>query len=428
MSKRLLVVGGGPKAMAIAAKAWALSACGFSVPEIVIVEKTECAANWSGDHGYTDGQHSLGTPPEKDVGFPYFANFNSAVIQKMAENFSWNVFLITNPGVWMDFGEWVDRGRQHPPHWVWAKYFKWVGTKSGAQLIQGEVKRIGLAGQCWNVTYSVNGRDTHCDADGLVITGPGDPKKINGQPASSKIYDGKTFWKNLNQFNLPAIGLHDDPREICVIGSGETAASILVELIKRIHPTNHISLVNRQGMIFSRGENYFENTAFTYQDKFIAWQDLSVNNRDQIINQTDRGVFSLSSLKTINQAQNLGLFAGTVRNIALGSPSSKLVVTIVYEKDDRSPRSTLLYADHVILAIGFDALWFKELLDDSISPRWPDNLGFAHDLSLEWPALANAPKLHLPMLAGQAEGPGFPGLSCLGTLSDRILQSYVKTV
>jgi len=34
------------------------------------------------------------------------------------------------------------------------------------------------------------------------------------------------------------------------------------------------------------------------------------------------------------------------------------------------------------------------------------------------------PTLHLPMLAGIAQGPGFPNLSCLGLLADRILASY----
>jgi mycobactin lysine-N-oxygenase len=34
------------------------------------------------------------------------------------------------------------------------------------------------------------------------------------------------------------------------------------------------------------------------------------------------------------------------------------------------------------------------------------------------------PKLHLPMLAAIALGPGFPNLSCLGLLADRILAAY----
>jgi mycobactin lysine-N-oxygenase len=33
--------------------------------------------------------------------------------------------------------------------------------------------------------------------------------------------------------------------------------------------------------------------------------------------------------------------------------------------------------------------------------------------------------LHLPVAAGLAQGPGFPNLSCLGLLSDRILRRYV---
>lgn len=37
------------------------------------------------------------------------------------------------------------------------------------------------------------------------------------------------------------------------------------------------------------------------------------------------------------------------------------------------------------------------------------------------------PPLHLPMLAALQEGPGIPGLSCLGLLSDRILYRYVES-
>ena len=35
------------------------------------------------------------------------------------------------------------------------------------------------------------------------------------------------------------------------------------------------------------------------------------------------------------------------------------------------------------------------------------------------------PPLHLPVVAGLAQGPGFPNLSCLGLLSDRVLRRYV---
>ena len=44
-----------------------------------------------------------------------------------------------------------------------------------------------------------------------------------------------------------------------------------------------------------------------------------------------------------------------------------------------------------------------------------------HDLAV--PGLR--PRLHLPILAGLARGPGFPNLSCLGLLADRVLGAYV---
>jgi mycobactin lysine-N-oxygenase len=86
--------------------------------------------------------------------------------------------------------------------------------------------------------------------------------------------------------------------------------------------------------------------------------------------------------------------------------------------------------DYVVVARGFDALWFRHLLDEETHTRIAEvtqafdgraiERAIAVDLSLE----RFTPKLHLPMLAGIAQGPGFPNLSCLGLLADRILTSY----
>jgi mycobactin lysine-N-oxygenase len=43
-----------------------------------------------------------------------------------------------------------------------------------------------------------------------------------------------------------------------------------------------------------------------------------------------------------------------------------------------------------------------------------------HDLAVT----GLSPRLHLPVLAGVAQGPGFPNLSCLGLLADRVLGPY----
>ena len=86
--------------------------------------------------------------------------------------------------------------------------------------------------------------------------------------------------------------------------------------------------------------------------------------------------------------------------------------------------------DYVIVAVGFNALWFTKLLQGRAYEQLAGVTGsfdrvtteraIGEDLSIR----GFEPRLHLPMLAGVAQGPGFPNLSCLGLLSDRILASY----
>ena len=92
----LAVIGAGPKGIAIAAKARALAAAGLDAPRVVLVDRSAVAGNWSGQQGYTSGLLPLGTPPEKDVGFPYADSWgaaSAAVTAAMAE-FSWQRHLI----------------------------------------------------------------------------------------------------------------------------------------------------------------------------------------------------------------------------------------------------------------------------------------------------------------------------------------------
>jgi mycobactin lysine-N-oxygenase len=84
--------------------------------------------------------------------------------------------------------------------------------------------------------------------------------------------------------------------------------------------------------------------------------------------------------------------------------------------------------DLVIDGSGADALWFVPLLgQDALDllelglggPLTGDALAesIGHDLAVT----DVTPKLFLPGLSGLTQGPGFPNLSCLGLLSDRIL-------
>ena len=67
----LLVLGAGPKAIAIAAKRAMLAKLDYNVPRVVIVDRQGVAAHWSGAFGFTDGRQLLGTRPEKYIGYPY---------------------------------------------------------------------------------------------------------------------------------------------------------------------------------------------------------------------------------------------------------------------------------------------------------------------------------------------------------------------
>ncbi|MDN6387909.1 MAG: hypothetical protein L0J86_09585, partial [Corynebacterium sp.] len=67
----LIILGAGPKAVAVQAKAHALRSLGLPAPTITVVDHQGVGGNWRAGGGWTDGRHQLGTSPTKDVGFPY---------------------------------------------------------------------------------------------------------------------------------------------------------------------------------------------------------------------------------------------------------------------------------------------------------------------------------------------------------------------
>ena len=82
----------------------------------------------------------------------------------------------------------------------------------------------------------------------------------------------------------------------------------------------------------------------------------------------------------------------------------------------------------VVVAIGFRARWFEGLLGGEARRRLEGALAGAElerRIEIDLSVAGLSPALHLPLVAGLAQGPGFPNLSCLGLLSDRILRRYV---
>jgi mycobactin lysine-N-oxygenase len=80
--------------------------------------------------------------------------------------------------------------------------------------------------------------------------------------------------------------------------------------------------------------------------------------------------------------------------------------------------------DLVVVAVGFDARWFYRLLGPRAQRRL-DGIDAEHRIDVDLSIAGFSPAIHLPLLAGLAQGPGFPNLSCLGLLSDRVLRHYL---
>src|ERR1700729_2962407 len=173
----LAVLGAGPKGIAIAAKARALEAAGLGAPRVVLIDRGAVAGNWSGRQGYTSGVLPLGTPPEKDVGFPYAESWGPAspAITAAMADYTWQRHLIARGA----YADWVDRGRMRPTHRQWSWYLREVAEKARAEIIAAEVVGLEADDERWQVTMESG---EAIGADGVVVTGAGPPIRVSGQP------------------------------------------------------------------------------------------------------------------------------------------------------------------------------------------------------------------------------------------------------
>jgi len=201
---------------------------------------------------------------------------------------------------------------------------------------------------------------------------------------------------------------------VCVIGGGETAASIVITLLKMAHKRSTVDVLTSRGVLYSRGESYEENRLYSDPGD---WPRLAEAHRREFLERTDRGVFSQQAEATLNAAPGFRTLAGRAVHIDAGE--RQVVVTIEYGRE----RERVAY-DLVVVAIGFRARWFERLLGPAAQSRLAGD-DLERRIGVDLSVAGLDPPLHLPVLAGLAQGPGFPNLSCLGLLSDRILRSYV---
>ncbi|WP_454198431.1 SidA/IucD/PvdA family monooxygenase [Nocardia sp. Marseille-Q1738] len=406
---RLLVVGAGPKAMAVAAKAHVLRRLGLPAPQVIVVESHAVGGNWLPGGGWTDGRHRLGTSPEKDVGFPYrstwAAGHNRAINEAMMA-FSWTSFLIERG----TYAEWVDRGRPSPHHHVWAKYLQWVARNTDMELVHGSVRKISAAADGWMVSVvAADGAVTEIDVDRLMITGPGSSRRVLSE--HPKVLSIADFWDLAGRRQLPVSS------RAAVIGGGETAGSAMDELVR--HDVLTVSVISPSATIYTRGESYFENSLYSDPSR---WRALSVEQRRDVVRRTDRGVFSVRVQESLLGDSRVHHLQGRVVRVA--EQGAGVALTLRNERRTDQVHSF----DLVVDATGGQPLWFLEMFDADAADLVELAIGgpitqarieasIGHDLAVT----GLGAKLYLPNLAGLAQGPGFPNLSCLGELSDRVL-------
>jgi mycobactin lysine-N-oxygenase len=415
---QVAVVGGGPKAAAIAAKAWVLREQNIADIRVTIFEPEHIGAYWSGKSGYTDGQQRLCTIAERDVGYPYNSMFGRDVDVAMSSKFSWGRFLHTRPsGYETGYSTWVDAGRKPPLHKHFAAYLQWIVAESSSQvqLVKQRVTRLAVDGKDWQVdTMDQKGiGSTHSARfDATVVTGPGPAKHVpvnsatGMSTASGRIFNGRDFWQRLSEVRTclkqAARDCKYSENAIVIVGAGGTAAAILAWLVSNGASDLPIQMVANQAALYTRVDSDFENQLFSDETQWATVIDR---------------VSSASKFKMVD---------GRAQQIVISGATD--VQLEVLRGDDQA---VTLHASMLIDCSGFDAWWFLSLIDalSGVAPQaegkrreaWQQKMG--ENLRLQGTPWNAYPPLHAPMLSREL-GPGFGSLMVLGAMADRVLRTY----
>ena len=142
-----------------------------------------------------------------------------------------------------------------PTHRQWSSYLREVAERAGAEIVVGEVTGVEAVGGGWRLELE---RGEAIWADGLVFTGPGPPVSVPGQPRQhARVFDGRSYWMAKREFQTQTA------QNVCVIGSGETAASIVISLLAKSHKRSTVDVLTSRGVLYSRGESYDENRFYS---------------------------------------------------------------------------------------------------------------------------------------------------------------------
>lgn len=431
------VVGGGPKAAALAAKARVLRHLERFDARVTIFEPKEIGAYWAGKGGYTDGAQRLCTIAERDVGYPYASMFGREVDVEMAAQYSWGRYLHSRPpGYEQGFSTWVDAGRKPPYHKNFADYLKWVVDRAAPDVVRASVTGLVPDKGVWRVkcTDASGVSSTHPGQfTAAVVTGPGPARRvpIKTQGASvapaGHIFDGTDFWLRPKEVHallrqMQKLRTPDDDAPIVIVGAGGTAAAVLSWLVTNGGRDLPIVMVARQASLYTRVDSVFENRLFSDETQ---WSTLSIDSRRAFFDRLNRGVVWATVMDQVSSASNLTMVDGRAERVDVSSSGSW---GLVVRRGDN--QTIQLRPSFLVDASGFDPWWFLSLIkglpasakrDTALRPNWEQTM--EKGLQLHGGPWSNLPHLHAPMLSSHL-GPGFGSLMVLGSMADRILKAH----
>jgi len=441
MTAKLAIIGGGPKAVAIACKAKILTDARVLDCEVHVFEERAIGASWSGTNGYTDGLQALCTPAEKDLGFPYaaFPGVPEAAATMMSQ-FSWGAFKASR-----DYADWIDRGRAPESHAEFAAYLNWAFERGHAILHKRKVvglKVANLPGKPVRKGWVVDSEDVPGGTstspsvvyDGVVVTGHG-PARTLDSVAHTRLFDGKNFWDNQAHRivrNLVRTQAITEDHPLVVIGSGGTAAAVMAWFVRQGFPDLPMILLAQQATFFTRGDSVFENRLFS---DLTFWRELSHGTRKNFVDRLTRGVVWQTVMEDLIKLTALRFVEGRATKItsaAAGNLTVDWTRTLSgAEIKAGAPELGSTDAGIVVNATGFDNWWFLDKLPSGAIPtskagrarllnRLTDGMG--EDLTFRdgW----RLPRLHAPFQSIMV-GPGFSSLLALGDMADRVLRPYI---
>lgn len=402
-SKRIVIVGCGPKALNILAKNEALKQSGWDVPEIFVLEKDEVGAHWTGKHGYTDGNGVLGISPLKTFNYP-----TKSIFGKDVENYMDKYSFISYLSSKRNLEKWIDGGMSWITHAEFANYLKWISSHFKEDIHFGNVVEVKRKGEKWIVNYSKNDEQFDIICDGLVFTGPGEiTNPFSLEPDGISILDAKNWWKEGQKFS-------DFSGKIALIGGGISAGAIFESLMPLLQGESQLDWYTRRGL-FTRSENFANNQRFSMPD---LWQQIPIKVRESFISTTDKGSIDPSTHKIMTSYNKF------FQEIICEIEKVEMVdgkVKVVFE--DNLCKKERMY-DKVILCTGFSNTDFLKCMNNASKKLL--GLELANCIEPDLSVAGFYPKLHLPMLSSLKVGIGCATLGSPSVMSDRILSSWVK--